>query len=45
MFIMFATHIQIISYSAPRNNYYLLFIYLQRNSFMYLSDKYEKIET
>ena len=29
MFIMFATHIHIISHSAPRNNYYVLLIYLQ----------------
>ena len=26
----FATHIDIILHSAPRNNYYVLFIYLQR---------------
>ena len=42
---MFATHIHIILHSvvsASHNNYYVLLIYLQRSSFMYLSDKYEK---
>ena len=43
---MFPTRIHITLHSAPpRNNYYVLFIYLQRSSFMYLWDNYEKIET
>ena len=34
---------RIILHSAPRTNYYvLLFIYIQRSSFMYLEDKYKR---
>ena len=36
------THFHIILHSAPRNNHYVLLIYLQQISFMYLEDKYEK---
>ena len=36
MFVMFATQIHIILQSAPRRNYYVLFIYLHRSSVMNL---------
>ena len=40
--VMFAMHIHIILHPAPHNNYYILFIYLQQSSFLYLQDKFEK---
>ena len=38
---MFMTHNHIILHPAPRNNYYVLFIF-KSSSFMYLKDKYKK---
>ena len=35
-------HLHIILHSAPRNNHYALFIYLQQISFVYLQVKYGK---